>query len=549
MDYDIVIVGAGPSGLSAAIRLSQLASQHECPLRICILEKGSEVGSHLLSGAALDPRALNELIPEWQGLDPPPFVKATQDKFWLLREKFHIPLPTPPQLRNNGNYLLSLGQLCRWLAKQAEMNGVDIFPGFAAKQASYNEQGCVQGVITHEVGINKLGERTNQFVPGMIIRGAYTLIAEGCRGSLTKELSERFKLRDKKNHQTYAIGVKELWKIEASQHQLGRVIHTLGWPLDWRTYGGSFIYHMAEEQLAVGFVVGLDYENPYLDPYEELQRFKQHPSLRSLFINGERLCYGARALNEGGYQSIPQLTFPGGLLIGCAAGFLDVPRIKGIHNAMKSGMLAAELVFKEFQTRKQNESLNLTSSLSQQSLSTMNSLIEESWIGKELKLARNIRPGFRYGLWAGLMYATLDTFLFRGRAPWTFRHRVDHLCLKKANQVKPIQYPKHDGKISFDKLTSLQFSHVHHDENQPPHLILKNKKVAITINYDLYNSPEQRYCPALVYEIVFDELKNPYLQINASNCIHCKTCDIKDPTQNITWMPPMGGGGPNYMNM
>jgi electron-transferring-flavoprotein dehydrogenase len=543
MEYDVIIIGAGPSGLSAAIRLAQLANQHQHPLRICVLEKGSEVGAHIMSGAVFEPRALNELIPDWQSRGAPVTTKATLDEFLFLTTKQAFKFPTPPQMHNNGNYIISLGMLCRWLAKEAEQLGVEIFSGFAAVETIVDENGIVKGIVTNDVGVNKQGQHKANFQPGMALYARYTLLAEGCRGSLTKAIKARFNLQEGRDPQTYGLGLKELWEIPDNLHQLGKVTHTIGWPLENDTYGGSFIYHFEKNLLSIGFVVGLDYQNPYLDPYEEFQRFKQHPTIRPLLQDGKRIAYGARALNEGGLQSIPKLSFPGGLLIGCAAGFLNVPKIKGNHTAMKSGMLAAETVFKAFTDQE--------SPSSQPELLQYEKTIRDSWIWSELHTARNIRPAFQWGLWPGLAYAALDTYLLRGKAPWTLHHHpADHLSLKKAADCKRIQYPKHDGKISFDKLTSVQFSNTHHEEDQPTHLQLKNLTIPITVNLPLYDAPEQRYCPAAVYEIIYDHQgQNPYLQINAANCVHCKTCDIKDPSQNINWVPPEGGDGPNYSEM
>jgi len=536
MDYDVVIVGAGPAGLSAAIELAKLANQQQSSLRICVLEKGSEIGAHSLSGAVLEPRALNELIPTWQAKGAPLHTPVSQDKFLLLTPQKSFRLPTPTPLHNAGNYIISLGSLTRWLAKEAEALGVEIFPGFAATEVLYDKDGTVQGVATGDVGIDKQGHQKPNYQPGIELKARYTLLAEGCRGSLTKALALRFKLQAHSQPQTYGIGIKELWEIPKERHQLGTVIHTIGWPLDNHTYGGSFIYHLENRQLAIGFVVGLDYQNPYLDPYQEFQRFKQHPTIRLLLEQGRCIGYGARAINEGGWQSIPQLSFPGGLLIGCAAGFLNVPKIKGIHTAMKSGMLAAQTIFVNL---KNNRPLLLD----------YETAIRDSWVGKELHKVRNIRPAFQWGLWRGLLYSAFDTYLWLGKAPWTLSHKADHLSLKKAKQSQPIIYPKADGKISFDKLTSVQLSNTYHEVDQRIHLQLKDTSIPIHLNLKEYDAPEQRYCPAEVYEIVWDSNHNPRLQINAQNCIHCKTCDIKDPTQNIQWVPPEGGGGPHYSNM
>lgn len=536
--YDVLIVGGGPAGLSAAIQLGKLCRAKQFPLKIALIEKGATIGAHILSGAVFEPRALNELLPEWQSRGAPIKQNVTKDAFWWLTENGHLSLPIPPQMKNHGNFIISLELLCEWLKTQAEELGIDIFPGYAGTDILYNASGVVQGIITNSVGLNKKGEKKSNFMSGVAIQARYTLLAEGARGSLTKILCEKFKLRRESSPQTYGLGIKELWEIDPAKHRPGHVLHSVGWPLDRNTYGGSFLYHMTPNLVSLGFVVGLDYQNTYLDPFLELQRFKQHPEIRPLLLGGRCLCYGARALNEGGFQSLPKLVFPGGLLIGCAAGFLNVPKLKGSHTAMKSGMIAAEVVFNAF---KENKGPVLTE---------FETAIQHSWIWKELKLARNIRPGFRYGLFPGLAYAAIDTYLLRGHAPWTFRNHADHLCLKPAKYCKKIAYPKPDGIVSFDKLTALQLSNTNHNEDQPPHLLLRDPKVEIDINIDLYDAPEERYCPANVYEIIRDqEGKNPHLQINAANCLHCKTCDIKDPTQNIVWVPPEGGGGPNYTGM
>jgi electron-transferring-flavoprotein dehydrogenase len=534
MEYDVVIVGAGPAGLAAAIRLKQLAAEHQKEISVCVLEKGSEVGAHILSGAVIEPRALDELMPDWRERGAPLNTPARNDRFLFLTERRAFRLPTPPQMHNHGNYIVSLGNVCRWLGREAEALGVEIYPGFAAAEVLFDEAGTVAGVATGSMGIGRDGKPTENFQEGVELRGKRTLFAEGCRGSLTKALAQRFGLWAEADPQTYGIGIKELWEVKPEQHRAGEVIHTVGWPMDRKTYGGSFLYHLENNQVAVGFVIGLDYENPFLNPFEEFQRFKTHPAIRPTFEGGRRIAYGARALNEGGFQAIPKLSFPGGLVIGCAAGFLNVPKIKGSHTAMKSGMLAAETVFRQLQG---------------EAGADYRAALEASWIWDELYRARNIRPGFRWGLLPGLAYAALDTYLLRGRAPWTFHHTPDHLHLKKASESRPIAYPKPDGKVSFDRLSSVFISNTNHEENQPSHLQLKDPEVAITVNYELYDGPEQRYCPAGVYEFVKSEAGKPRLQINAPNCVHCKTCDIKDPTQNINWVVPEGGGGPNYPNM
>ena len=539
MSYDVVIVGAGPAGLSAAIRLKQLAAASGAELGVCVIEKGSEVGAHILSGAVFEPRALDELFPDWRERDAPLLTPAVSDSFLYLTERRSFRLPTPPQMHNHGNYVISLGNLARWLGAQAETLGVEIYPGFAAAELLHAEDGRVVGVVTGDMGIGKDGEPTDAYQPGVELRARQILLAEGCRGSLTKKLFRRFQLGEGRAPQTYGLGIKELWEVEPAKHRPGTVLHTIGWPLDRRTYGGSFLYHLEHNQVAIGFVVGLDYANPYLSPFEEFQRFKQHPAIRPLLEGGRRVAYGARAINEGGWQSIPRLTFPGGALIGCAAGFLNVPKIKGSHTAMKSGMLAAEAVFALLQQADAGtEALAYPDALAR------------SWVGEELRRARNIRPGFRWGLWGGLVHAALDTYLFRGKAPWTLRHRhADHEALKPARDCRRIAYPRPDGIVSFDRLSSVFQSNTNHDEDQPPHLKLKDPEVAISVNWARYESPEQRYCPAGVYEILNDAAAEPRLQINAQNCVHCKACDIKDPTQNIDWTVPQGGGGPNYPNM
>jgi electron-transferring-flavoprotein dehydrogenase len=538
MDYDVVVVGAGPSGLAAAIRLKQLAAEHDHEVSVCVLEKGSEVGAHILSGAVLEPRALNELFPDWQARNAPLNTPVQDDRFLYLTAGKSWRLPTPPQMHNRGNYIISLGNLCRWLGQQAEALGVEIYPGFAAAEVLYREDGSVKGVATGDLGIGRDGKPTERHQAGMELHAQQTIFAEGCRGSLTKVLFERFRLREGVDPQTYGIGIKELWEVQPSKHHAGLVVHTVGWPLQPDTYGGSFLYHLENHQVAVGFVVGLDYSNPFLSPFDELQRFKTHPAIRPTFEGGRRISYGARALSEGGFQSIPKLTFPGGLLVGDTAGFLNTPKIKGSHTAMKSGMAAAEALFEHLRTGGGAEVVGYPERL------------RHSWLWEELYLARNIRPSFRFGLYGGIGYSALDTYVLRGRAPWTLHNHADHTALKAASQCTPIAYPKPDGSITFDRLSSVFVSNTNHEEDQVPHLQLKDPSVPINVNLALYDAPEQRYCPAGVYEIVRDAGgSNPRLQINAQNCVHCKTCDIKDPTQNINWVVPEGGGGPNYPNM
>jgi electron-transferring-flavoprotein dehydrogenase len=538
MEYDVVIVGAGPSGLSAAIRFKQLGLESDREISVCIVEKGSEVGAHILSGAVIETRALDELIPDWKALGAPLHTPAEKDRLLFLTKNHALRLPTPPQMNNHGNYIISLGNLCRWLAQQAEALGVEIYPGFAAAQVLFHDDGTVRGVGTGDMGVGKDGQPGANYQPGVDLVARQTLFAEGCRGSLTKGLFETFGLRDGVDPQTYGLGLKELWEVDPARHKPGTVMHSVGWPLDTRTYGGSFLYHLEDNQVAVGFVVGLDYENPHLSLYEEFQRFKTHPAIRSVFEGGRRIAYGARALNEGGWQSIPKLSFPGGLLIGDCAGFLNVPKIKGSHTAMKSGMLAAEAVFAVIAGGEDGAEAE-----------GYGEALRESWVGRELKRERNIRPAFRWGLWLGMIYSALEAFVFRGLAPWTLRHHADHESLKPAVKCHPIDYPSPDGKLTFDRLTSVQLSSTNHEEDQPVHLRLKDKNVPLAVNLELYDAPEQRYCPAGVYEILRDGKAAPRLQINAQNCVHCKTCDIKDPTQNIDWVVPEGGGGPNYPNM
>ena len=496
------------------------------------------MGAHILSGAVLEPRSLNELIPDWKDKGAPLDTPAAEEQFLFLTAAKSFRLPTPPQMKNEGNYVISLGNLCRWLAAQAEELGVEIFPGFPAAEVLYDDAGAVRGVATGNMGVGQDGQPKPTFEPGVELVARQTLFAEGCRGSLTKTLFERFQLRADAQPQAYGIGIKELWEVEPERHEPGLVIHTVGWPLDSRTYGGSFIYHYADNQVGIGFVIGLDYENPYLSPFDELQRFKTHPKIRPMLEGGKRISYGARALSEGGMQSIPKLTFPGGALIGDTAGFLNVPKIKGIHTAMKSGMTAAEAVFDALADAPVSEVTGYPERLRQ------------TWLWDELHRVRNVRPSFRWGLWGGFVMSGLDTYIFRGSAPWTLRNHPDHARIKKARDCPKIDYPKPDGKLTFDRLSSVYLASTSHDADQPIHLQLVAPEIARDVNLAEYDAPEQRYCPAGVYEIVTDDTDaNPRLQINAANCVHCKTCDIKDPTQNINWVTPEGGSGPNYPNM
>lgn len=535
MDFDVVIVGAGPAGLSASIKLMQMAQAAGKELTVCVVEKGSEVGAHILSGNVFETHALNELIPDWKEKGAPLKVEAKDDNFLFLTKNKHYKLPTPPQMNNHGNYIISLGNLCRWLAEQATNLGVQIFPGFpAAEVIIENEKVC--GVITGDFGIGKNGEKKESYQAGMELRAKYTLLGEGCRGHLTKRLEKKYDLRKGLQPQTYGIGIKEIWKVKPENHQPGKIVHTIGWPMDSKTYGGSFLYHAEDEQVFIGYVIGLDYKNTYLHPFKEFQRYKTHPYIRKTLEGGQRVSYGARAINEGGYQSIPKLTFPGGALIGCSAGFLNVPKIKGSHTAMKSGMLAAETAFEAITQNKDG-------------LGDYETKIKNSWVYKELYKVRNIRPSFRVGLLFGLIYSAIDTYIFRGRAPWTFIQHKDNESLKRKEKCKPIEYPKPDGVISFDLLSSVYLSGTFHEEDQPVHLTLVDATIPVENNLKIYDGPEGRFCPAGVYEFVKDESGGDKLQINAQNCVHCKTCDIADNKQNINWITPEGGGGPNYPNM
>lgn len=534
IECDVLIVGAGPAGLSAAIHLMQRAQEANQTINVIVVEKGSEVGAHILSGAVFEPRTLNELLPDWKEKGAPLNVPVTSDAFSFLTKKHRIPLPTPPQMHNKGNYIISLGNLCRWLATQAGDMGVQIFPGFPAAEVIVEGQE-VKGIRTGAFGVARDGTHKHNYQPPMEIRAKITLFGEGVRGSLSQQLMKIFNLRDGKDPQTYGLGVKEIWQIDPSLHKPGRVEHTIGWPLDSQTYGGSFIYHIEDNQVGIGFVMGLDYENPYLDPFKEFQRFKHHPSIAKLLKGGRRIVYGARSINEGGYQSIPKLTFPGGALIGCSAGFLNVPKIKGSHTAMASGMMAADACVKALAENKN-------------SIEPYEEAMMNSWVADELYGVRNIRPAFRYGLLPGLIYSALDTYILRGRAPWTLHNHADHSALRPEADCTPIQYSAPDGVLSFDRMSSVYLSNTNHEEDQPCHLTLKDPSIPINHNLPLYAEPAQRYCPAGVYEVV-EEAGNKRFQINAQNCVHCKACDIKDPTQNIVWTTPEGGGGPNYPNM
>ena len=561
MEYDVVIVGGGPAGLAAAIRLKQLAAQGSREVSVCVVEKGSEIGAHILSGAVIDPRALNELVPDWKAQHAPIETPVTDDRFLILSKDKAYRIPNallPPLMGNHGNYIVSLGNVCRWLAQQAEALGVEIYPGFAAAEVLYDDGGRVRGVATGDVGVAKDGTHKAEYQEGMELIARYTLFAEGCRGSLSQALMERFNLRDGVDPQKYGIGIKELWQVAPERHEKGLVVHTQGWPLDSSTGGGSFIYHFEDNLVAIGFVIHLNYTNPHLSPYDEFQRFKLHPAIRPTLEGGKRLAYGARAINEGGLQSVPRLTFPGGALIGCAAGFVNLPRIKGSHNAMKTGMLAAEAAFAALGANRAHDEL-----------ADYGESWRKSWAYDDLYKVRNVKPGLRYGMWLGTLHGGAHMWLndlgMGALVPWTLHHRhADNETLRPAADMPAIEYPKYDGTITFDKLSSVYLSNTNHEEDQPVHLQLRDAAIPVAINWREYRGPEARYCPAGVYEFVpapdaTDAASGGSatgtagagvrLQINAQNCVHCKTCDIKDPTQNIHWVTPEGGGGPNYTSM
>ncbi len=542
MEFDVLVVGGGPAGLAAAIRLKQLAAKAGSDISVCVIEKGSEIGAHTLSGAVMDPRAITELIPDWKAQGAPLQTEVTEDEVLFLTATKSYRTPNwalPSGLRNHGNYIVSLGAVVRWMGQQAEALGIDVYPGFAAAEILYDDRGAVRGVATGNMGVGRDGEPTDNFQPGMELLAKYTLFAEGARGHLGKQLIAKYRLDADSDPQTYGLGIKELWEVDPAKHKRGLVVHTAGWPLDNATYGGSFLYHFGENLVSVGFVVGLAYQNPWLSPFEEFQRYKTHPAIRSTFEGGKRLSYGARAITAGGIMSLPKTVFPGGALIGCDAGFLNASRIKGSHAAIKTGMLAADAAFEA-----------LGAGRSADELSAYPAAFRSSWLYDELWQARNFKQWMSKGLVTGTIMHGIEQVVLRGKAPWTLHHaHADHECLRPASEFQPIVYPKPDGKLTFDRLSSVFLSNTNHEENQPIHLTLKNASVPVGTNLARFAGPEQRYCPAGVYEFVKNEDQSDRLQINAQNCVHCKTCDIKDPTQNIVWVVPEGGGGPNYPGM